>query len=62
MSLELIADRVAHAFGDQRALDDVSLRVVAGTVTALVGESGSGKTTLLRSRSRTAASSRNPRA
>jgi osmoprotectant transport system ATP-binding protein len=49
MSLELIADRISHAFGDQRALDDVSLCVVAGRVTALVGESGSGKTTLLRS-------------
>lgn len=49
MSQELSAERVSHAFGDHRALDDVSLRVPAGTVTALVGESGSGKTTLLRS-------------
>jgi osmoprotectant transport system ATP-binding protein len=49
MSQALIADRVSHAFGAHRALDDVSLHVAAGTVTALVGESGSGKTTLLRS-------------
>lgn len=31
-----------------RAVDDVSLELRAGTVTALVGESGSGKTTLAR--------------
>jgi osmoprotectant transport system ATP-binding protein len=49
VSLDLRADGVTHSYGDQRALDDVSLHVPAGTVTALVGESGSGKTTLLRS-------------
>lgn len=49
MSLDLAADGVTHSYGGQRALDSVSLRVAAGTVTALVGESGSGKTTLLRS-------------
>src|SRR5919109_3666126 len=49
MSLDLLADGVSHAFGTRRALEAVSLRVPAGTVTALVGESGSGKTTLLRS-------------
>lgn len=49
MSLELTADRLTHSYGSHRALDDVSLGVPAGTVTALVGESGSGKTTLLRS-------------
>jgi osmoprotectant transport system ATP-binding protein len=49
MALELVADSLAHSYNGHRALDDVSIRVAAGTVTALVGESGSGKTTLLRS-------------
>jgi osmoprotectant transport system ATP-binding protein len=49
MSLDLLAESVSHSYGTQRALEAVSLRVPAGTVTALVGESGSGKTTLLRS-------------
>ena len=49
VSPDLEADGITHTYGDQRALDGVSLRVAAGTVTALVGESGSGKTTLLRS-------------
>ena len=49
MALELAADSLVHSYNGHRALDDVSVRVPAGTVTALVGESGSGKTTLLRS-------------
>ena len=49
MALELVAESLIHAYNGRRALDDVSVRVPAATVTALVGESGSGKTTLLRS-------------
>jgi osmoprotectant transport system ATP-binding protein len=48
MPISLSARNVSHRFGDVVALDDVSVNVAAGSVTALVGESGSGKTTLLR--------------
>src|SRR5438045_3026296 len=48
MSISLTARNVTHRFGNVLALDDVSVTVAAGSVTALVGESGSGKSTLLR--------------
>jgi osmoprotectant transport system ATP-binding protein len=48
MALELVAQSLIHSYNGHRALDNVSVRVPAATVTALVGESGSGKTTLLR--------------
>jgi iron(III) transport system ATP-binding protein len=39
---------VTKAFGDTRAVDDVTLHVPHGSLTAVLGPSGCGKTTLLR--------------
>ncbi len=45
---DLVVSSVSFSYGDVRAVDDVSISVPAGTVTALLGPSGCGKTTLLR--------------
>jgi iron(III) transport system ATP-binding protein len=45
---EIRLDSVAKRFGPTVVLDDVSLTVPEGSLTAILGESGSGKTTLLR--------------
>lgn len=40
-------ERLTKEFANVRAVDDISIRVEAGTITVVVGTSGSGKTTLL---------------
>ncbi len=50
MATPLIEIRdLTTAFGDLRAVDDVSMRVGEGTVTGLIGPNGAGKTTLFHS-------------
>jgi phosphate transport system ATP-binding protein len=46
--LSLEARNVSAWFGDHKVLERVSLRMEAGTVTALIGPSGCGKSTFLR--------------
>jgi ABC-2 type transport system ATP-binding protein len=41
-------NQVTKTYGDQRALDAVSLEVPPGVVCALLGENGAGKTTMIR--------------
>jgi ABC-2 type transport system ATP-binding protein len=41
-------EHATRAFGDQVALDDVTLSVRTGTILGLVGPSGAGKTTVIR--------------
>jgi ABC-type branched-subunit amino acid transport system ATPase component/ABC-type branched-subunit amino acid transport system permease subunit len=43
----LEVERLTVAYGGQRAVDDVSLRLAAGTVVGLIGPNGAGKTSLI---------------
>ena len=45
---DLVTKGLCFAYDETRVVDDVSISVPAGTVTALLGPSGCGKTTLLR--------------
>jgi polar amino acid transport system permease protein len=46
---EIRISNVSKSFGPLKVLDDVSLVLRPGSVTAIIGQSGSGKSTLLRS-------------
>jgi sulfate transport system ATP-binding protein len=46
--MAIVAQSVTKRFGEFTALEDVSIEVAAGSLTALLGPSGGGKSTLLR--------------
>ena len=46
--MSIHVEHISKSFGEAAALDDVSLEVESGSLTALLGPSGGGKSTLLR--------------
>ena len=44
----IVTEGLSRSFGEQVALDDVSLTVPGGPVLGVIGPSGAGKTTCLR--------------
>ncbi len=47
-TVALSVDRLSHHYGKNRALDSLSLEIMAGEIFALLGPNGSGKSTLFR--------------
>lgn len=46
--MELIAERICHAYGGLQVLEDITLTIGSGEIVAILGPSGCGKSTLLR--------------